>query len=51
MAIRANIAKDGDKFRVTYRYYDPATGITKNTCKRGFKLKREAKKWIETELP
>ena len=51
MAIRANIAKDGDKFRVTYRYCDPATGITKNTCKRGFKLKREAKKWIETELP
>ena len=51
MAIRANIAKDGDKFRVTYRYYDPTTGITKNTCKRGFKLKREAKKWIETELP
>ncbi len=51
MVIRANIAKDGDKFRVTYRYYDPATGITKNTCKRGFKLKREAKKWIETELP
>lgn len=51
MAIRANIAKDGDKFRVTYRYYDPATGITKNTCKRGFKLKREAKDWIATELP
>jgi integrase len=51
MAIRANIAKDGEKFRVTYRYCDPATGITKNTCKRGFKLKREAKKWIETELP
>lgn len=48
---RANIAKDGDKFRVTYRYYDPATGITKNTCKRGFKLKREAREWIDTELP
>jgi hypothetical protein len=41
----------GDKFRVTYRCCDPATSITKNTCKRGFKLKREAKDWIATELP
>ena len=49
--IKANVSHDGDKFRVSYRYLDPVTNKYKNTCKRGFKLKREAKCWIETELP
>ena len=49
--IKANVSHDGDKFRVSYRYLDPVTNQYKNTCKRGFKLKREAKCWIETELP
>lgn len=47
----ANVSHDGKKFRVSYRYTDPITGKTKNSCKRGFKLKREAEDWIADELP
>ena len=49
--IIANVSHDGKKFRVSYRYTDPITGKTKNSCKRGFKLKREADAWIADELP
>lgn len=49
--IKANISRDGDKFRVSYRYLDPVSNKYKNTCKRGFKLKREAKSWMNNELP
>lgn len=47
----ANVSHDGKKFRVSYRYTDPITGKVKNSCKRGFKLKREAEDWIVDELP
>lgn len=47
----ANVSHDGKKFRVSYRYTDPVTGKVKNSCKRGFKLKREAEDWIVDELP
>ena len=47
----ANVSHDGKKFRVSYRYKDPITGEVKNSCKRGFKLKREAEDWIVDELP
>ena len=47
----ANVSHDGKKFRVSYRYTDPITGKTKNSCKRGFKREREAKDWIADELP
>lgn len=47
----ANVSHDGKKFRVSYRYTDPITGEVKNSCKRGFKLKREAEDWIVDELP
>ena len=47
----ANVSHDGKKFRVSYRYKDPITGKVKNSCKRGFKLKREAEDWIVDELP
>lgn len=49
--IKANVSRDGNKFRVSYRYLDPVTNQYKNTCKRGFKLKRQAKSWINNELP
>lgn len=47
----ANVSHDGKKFRVSYRYTDPITGKTKNSCKRGFEREREAKDWIADELP
>lgn len=43
------VYKDGDKWRVLYRYTD-WTGKRKQTQKRGFKTKREAKQWEQEEI-
>ena len=43
------VYKDGDKWRVLYRYTD-CTGKRKQTQKRGFKTKREAKQWEQEEI-
>lgn len=38
-------------YRVFYSYISPETGEKCRTCKRGFKLEREAKSWAANELP
>lgn len=38
-------------YRVEYSYISPIDGKKHNTCKRGFKLKKEAENWRDTELP
>lgn len=43
------IYKDGDKWRVVYRFTD-WTGERKQTQKRGFNTKREAQKWEREQL-
>lgn len=48
---KASIHKYGDnKYRVDYSYLAP-DGTRKRTCKRGFKLQREANAWVIKELP
>lgn len=46
----SNVCKDGDRYRVMYRYTSP-NGERKSSCKRGFKLQKDAKKWEKEELP
>lgn len=46
----SNVCKDGERYRVMYRYTSP-TGERKSSCKRGFKLQKDAKKWEKEELP
>lgn len=46
----SHICKDGDKYRVMYRYTSP-DGLRRNSCKRGFTLRKEAKEWQDNELP
>ena len=43
-------SKEGVKYRVDYAYMS-ADGKYRNSCKRGFSLKREADAWIKHELP
>lgn len=44
-----SVYKDGDKWRVVFRFTD-WQGISKQTQKRGFKTKREAQMWEREEL-
>ena len=46
----STVCKDGDRYRVMYRYTAP-DGKRKSSCKRGFKLHKDAKKWEKEELP
>lgn len=46
----SNVCKDGERYRVMYRYTSP-NGERKSSCKRGFKLQKDAKKWEKEELP
>ena len=51
----ASISKYGpkgkEKYRVFYSYICPVDGLKHRTCKRGFKLEREAKSWVKNDLP
>lgn len=47
----STVRKYGDKWRVDYRYKSPVDGKVKQSCKRGFKLQREAVVWQKNELP
>ena len=50
-AFKSSITKCPDgKYRVDYSYRSP-DGKRHRTCKRGFKLQREATKWQREELP
>lgn len=46
----STVCKDGDRYRVMYRYTAP-DGKRKSSCKRGFKLQKDAKRWEKDELP
>lgn len=46
----STVCRDGDRYRVMYRYTSP-NGERKSSCKRGFKLQKDAKKWEKEELP
>ena len=46
----STVCKDGDRYRVMYRY-TAHDGKRKSSCKRGFKLHKDAKKWEKEELP
>ena len=49
---KSSVHKYGNnKYRVDYSYIDPITNTRKRTCKRGFKLQREATLWEKQELP
>ena len=48
---RSLVKKDGDKYRVFYSYISPKDGKRHRTCKRGFKLRKDADKWAANELP
>lgn len=49
---KSSIHKYGNNlYRVDYSYIDPITQVRKRTCKRGFKLSREATAWQKNELP
>lgn len=48
---RSLVKKDGDKYRVFYSYISPKDGKRHRTCKRGFKLQKDADKWVKYELP
>ena len=48
---RSLVKKDGDKYRVFYSYISPKDGKRHRTCKRGFKLKKDADKWVKYDLP
>lgn len=46
----SSITKSENGYKVFYRYKAP-DGTVKSSCKRGFKLKKDARDWQETELP
>ena len=49
---KSSVHKYGEnKYRVDFSYIDPETQTRKRTCKRGFKLLREATLWEKQELP
>ena len=51
----ASISKYGPegkhKYRVFYSYISPVDGKKHRTSKRGFKLEKDAKKWIKYDMP
>lgn len=49
---RSSVQKCPDgKYRVDYSYRSPEDGQRHRTCKRGFKLRKDATKWQREELP
>ena len=48
----SSVHKDSNgKYRVSYSYISPTDGKRKRSCKRGFKLKKDAICWQSEELP
>ena len=48
----SSVHKDSNgKYRVSYSYISPADSKRKRSCKRGFKLKKDAVCWQRDELP
>ena len=43
--------KNHYRYRINYSYISPKDGKRHRTCKRGFKLKKDADKWVKYALP